>query len=113
MRIRVGLPRKWQLLWAAVVLGGMAALAIAQPSSGRSGQIVPLGPDTPGGAALVERLHEGGLVMYFRHADTTGTTCDRTYRIGDRAGQRNTGVSSRDASALRCRHSRFLSTIPC
>ena len=98
MRGRVGISRKWRLLWATLVFGGMAALAIAQPNSGRGGQIVPLGPDTPGGAVLVERLREGGLVMYFRHADTTGTTCDRTYRIGDRAGQRNISEDGREQS---------------
>ena len=96
MRIRVGLPRKWQLLWAAVVLGGMAALAIAQPSSGRSGQIVPLGPDTPR-----------------RVTAPAGRGTDRDGAVGGRGHRRKTGVSSRDASALRCRHSRFLSTIPC
>jgi phosphohistidine phosphatase SixA len=96
MHMGIGISRRWHLLWTAVVLGSMAALAAAQP--GRSGQIVPLGPDSPGGAALVERLHEGGLVMYFRHADTTGTTCDRTYRIGDRAGQRNISEDGREQS---------------
>ncbi|HSG66410.1 MAG TPA: histidine phosphatase family protein [Gammaproteobacteria bacterium] len=45
--------------------------------------------DTAAGSALVERLRQGGLVMYFRHADTTGMACDRSYRIGDRDGQRN------------------------
>lgn len=98
MCIDIESSRKWRLLWVAVVLGGMAALATAQPNSGARAQIVPLGPNTSGGAALVERLREGGLVMYFRHADTTGTTCDRTYRIGDRAGQRNISEDGREQS---------------
>lgn len=38
---------------------------------------------------LVARLREGGLVLFFRHADTIGVACDRSFRIGDRAGQRN------------------------
>jgi phosphohistidine phosphatase SixA len=28
-------------------------------------------------------------VLYFRHADTRGEPCDSSFRIGDRAGQRN------------------------
>jgi phosphohistidine phosphatase SixA len=67
--------------------------AVAQRPS-----LVPMAPDSVGGIALVERLREGGLVMYFRHADTTGTTCDRTYRIGDRAGQRNISEDGREQS---------------
>lgn len=98
MDIRLKISRTLRPFCIAAVLGGMAALAVAQPSSGRSGQIVPLTPETAGGAALVERLREGGLVMYFRHADTTGTTCDRTYRIGDRAGQRNISEDGREQS---------------
>jgi phosphohistidine phosphatase SixA len=28
-------------------------------------------------------------VLFFRHADTQGEPCDRSFRLGDRAGQRN------------------------
>ena len=98
MRLRVGISRTWCLILAALWLSAVAGLAGAQLNSGRGGEIVPLGPDTAGGAALVERLREGGLVMYFRHADTTGTTCDQTYRIGDRAGQRNISEDGREQS---------------
>ena len=98
MRANVGIPRRWCEFCAVTMLCSVAALTAAQPDSNRGGQIVPMTPDTPGGEILVERLREGGLVMYFRHADTTGTTCDRTYRIGDRAGQRNISEDGREQS---------------
>jgi phosphohistidine phosphatase SixA len=60
-----------------------AAPALAQQ------RLVPVAPEQPEGAALVERLRQGGLVLYFRHADTRGEPCDSSYRIGDRPGQRN------------------------
>jgi phosphohistidine phosphatase SixA len=41
------------------------------------------------GEVLIERLKQGGLVIFFRHADTTGMSCDRLYRVGQRFGQRN------------------------
>lgn len=53
----------------------------------------------PRGAALVERLRKGGLVMFFRHADTRGMPCDRTFRIGERDGQRNISAAGREQSA--------------
>lgn len=46
-------------------------------------------PDTPEGEALIERMQHGGLVIFFRHADTTGMACDSLYQIGQREGQRN------------------------
>lgn len=52
------------------------------------------------GLALVEALRAGGLVLFFRHADTRGEPCDRSYRIGDRAGQRNLAPEGR-AQAVR------------
>jgi len=45
--------------------------------------------EDPAGADLVDALRAGGLVLAVRHADTGGMACDRTYRVGDRAGQRN------------------------
>lgn len=57
------------------------------------------GPETPGGAALLARLRQGGLVLYFRHADTRGEPCDRSFRIGDRAGQRNLSPAGREQAA--------------
>ncbi|NKE48708.1 hypothetical protein HB662_28340 [Roseomonas frigidaquae] len=52
------------------------------------------------GAALVARLRQGGLVLFFRHADTRGEPCDRSYRLGDRPGQRNLSPEGR-AQSLR------------
>ena len=46
-------------------------------------------PSEPEGEALIERLRQGGLVVFFRHADTTGMPCDRLYQVGQRLGQRN------------------------
>jgi hypothetical protein len=61
---------------AAVAL---VALAIAgfNPAELRA-QVTP---DEPEGQALIERLRQGDLVVFFRHADTTGMPCDRLYRI--------------------------------
>lgn len=52
-------------------------------------RFVPVPTEAPEGAALVARLRQGGLVLFFRHADTRGETCDITFRVGDRPGQRN------------------------
>ena len=52
----------------------------------------------PAGAALVERLRKGGLVLFFRHADTRGMPCDRSFRVGDREGQRNISAEGREQS---------------
>jgi len=54
--------------------------------------------DSEAGAALVRRLRQGGLVLYFRHADTRGMACDRSYRVGDREGQRNISAAGREQS---------------
>lgn len=60
----------------------------------------PVAVDTPEGLALVARLRAGGLVLFFRHADTRGEPCDRSYRLGDRTGQRNLAPEGR-AQAVR------------
>lgn len=58
-----------------------------------------LDPESPKGAALVARLRRGGLVMFIRHADTAGEPCDRSFTIGDRAGQRNISPAGRRQAA--------------
>jgi phosphohistidine phosphatase SixA len=68
----------------------LPVVAAAQP------RLVPVAADTPEGAALVARLRQGGLVLFFRHADTRGEPCDSSYRIGDRAGQRNISPLGRE-----------------
>lgn len=35
-------------------------------------------------------------MLFFRHADTRGMPCDRSFRVGDRAGQRNLSAIGRD-----------------
>lgn len=71
---------------------------IAAPAAAQT-RLSPVTAATPAGQALVTRLRQGGLVMFFRHADTRGEPCDRSYRIGDRAGQRNISADGRAQSA--------------
>jgi phosphohistidine phosphatase SixA len=66
----------------------LLALIPAAPAWAQT-RLTPVTPEQTEGAALVRRLHEGGLVLFFRHADTRGEPCDRSFRVGDRAGQRN------------------------
>jgi phosphohistidine phosphatase SixA len=60
------------------------------------------------GKALVERLRRGGLVLFIRHADTTGMPCDRSFQLGDRAGQRNLSLEGRAQSRQIGQHLRAL-----
>lgn len=70
----------------------LSASAVAQ-------ELSPTRPGMPEGDALVARLRAGGLVMFLRHADTRGEACDRSFRVGDRAGQRNISAEGRAQSA--------------
>ncbi len=63
-------------------------LLMAAPAAAQD-RFVPVTAEQPDGAALVARLRQGGLVLFFRHADTRGMPCDRSFRVGDRDGQRN------------------------
>ncbi|MGG5886264.1 hypothetical protein ACLF3G_03925 [Falsiroseomonas sp. HC035] len=76
----------------------LAALVASGPAAAQQ-RLVPRRVDSPEGLALVEALRGGGLVMFFRHADTRGEPCDRSFRIGDRAGQRNIGPVGRAQAA--------------
>lgn len=78
------------LLSLALVLPGLPATAQA---------LSPIAFDAPGAAPLLARLRAGGMVLFFRHADTIGEPCDRSFRIGDRAGQRNISARGREQSA--------------
>ena len=60
--------------------------------------LTPVTAQSPAGRALIEQLRGGGLVLFFRHADTMGMPCDRSFRIGDRAGQRNISKRGRAES---------------
>jgi len=76
----------------------LLALLAASPAAAQA-RLVPHPAGSPEGAALVARLRQGGLVMFFRHADTRGENCDRSYRIGDRPGQRNLSPEGRAQAA--------------
>jgi phosphohistidine phosphatase SixA len=81
--------------------GGFKATALLlvyllSAGSATASELRPVTPDSGPGAALIERLRQGGLIMMFRHADTTGMPCDRSYVIGHREGQRNLSAAGRD-----------------
>jgi phosphohistidine phosphatase SixA len=75
-------------------LAPLLAIALALAPTLAAGRAVT--PAQPEGAALVERLRAGGHVLFFRHADTTGMPCDRSFRLGDRDGQRNLSAEGRE-----------------
>ncbi len=80
----MALPPCWGLLRAVGAEGARLAPATAEEPAGR---------------ALVARLRAGGLVLFFRHADTIGEPCDRSFAVGDRAGQRNLSAAGRALAA--------------
>jgi len=80
------------LLLASLFVPLRAHPAAAQEFSARQ-------PGTPEGDALVARLRTGGLVLFLRHADTRGEPCDRSFRLGDREGQRNISPLGRAQAA--------------
>jgi phosphohistidine phosphatase SixA len=82
--------------WFARGLVALLCAFGALPSAAQELRAVT--PDDPPGRALVERLRNGGHVLFFRHADTTGMPCDRSFRIGDRPGQRNISEEGRRQS---------------
>jgi phosphohistidine phosphatase SixA len=61
--------------------------------------VAPARADGADDGALVERLRAGGLVIYLRHADTTGEPRDRVFDLADRSGQRNLSARGREQSA--------------
>lgn len=73
--------------------------AIVLPAAARAERLRPATAESPEEAALVAALRGGGHVLFFRHADTRGENCDITYRVGDRAGQRNISPAGRAQSA--------------
>ena len=87
-------------------LSGLAALALvivlpafaAERAAAADGREQPVTVSDPRGAALVGRLRQGGSVLFFRHADTRGMPCDRSFRIGDRDGQRNVSAAGQAQS---------------
>jgi phosphohistidine phosphatase SixA len=73
--------------------------ALLLPAASRAERLRPVADDTAEGAPLVALLRQGGHVLFFRHADTRGENCDITFRVGDRAGQRNISPDGRAQSA--------------
>ena len=73
-------------------------LLVALPAAAQT-RLSPLPWDAPEAAPLIARLRAGGLVLFFRHADTIGQNCDISFRVGDRAGQRNIAPRGRAQSA--------------
>ncbi|AVO47414.1 hypothetical protein C6569_21505 [Phreatobacter cathodiphilus] len=84
-------------LIARVAASAALALAVfSSPGAGR--ELMPLDLTAPAAQPLVDRLRQGGLVLFFRHADTAGMACDSSFRVGDRAGQRNISERGREQS---------------
>lgn len=79
------------VLAASGLAGHQGGAAAAEP-------LATAGSDTAQGRNLVERLRAGGLVLFFRHADTVGEPCDRSFKVGDREGQRNISPRGREQS---------------
>ncbi len=72
----------------------LLVLTLASPALARD-RLEAVAPESEPGRALVARLRRGGLVLFFRHADTRGEPCDRSFRVGDRPGQRNLSEAGR------------------
>lgn len=72
----------------------LLTLCLASPASAQA-RLEAVAPESDAGRALLARLRGGGLVLFFRHADTRGEPCDRSFRVGDRAGQRNISAAGR------------------
>ena len=80
------------LLGALLLLAGTC---FAQPMPDAMERLRPVASGSPAGAALLLAMRHGGLVLFMRHADTSGMACDRSFRVGDRAGQRNISEQGR------------------
>jgi len=92
--------RQEELSWTCLLAAALMAFFVFQAGAAlaQDSRHDPVTVHEPRGAALVERLRKGGLVMFFRHADTRGMPCDRSFRIGDRDGQRNISADGREQS---------------
>lgn len=71
----------------------LLGLALASPVAAQR-----LEPGDVEASGLLARLRAGGLVLFLRHADTAGEPCDQSFRVGDRAGQRNISPRGREQS---------------
>ena len=92
--VRLAIPLR--LLARVTVSAALAITVFSAPVAGR--ELTPLDLAAPAAQPLLDRLRQGGLVLFFRHADTAGMACDSSYRVGDRAGQRNISERGREQS---------------
>lgn len=74
----------WSVLRRLLLL--LALLVVLVACSPSSGDEIDLGLLT--GDALVEELRDGGLVLYLRHTETTGSGVDSVATLGDCTEQR-------------------------
>jgi phosphohistidine phosphatase SixA len=81
-------------IWAVMLRRILFMLPFVSPALAQA-RPEPVAPESEAGRALVARLRRGGLVLFFRHADTRGEPCDRSFRVGGRAGQRNISEAGR------------------
>ncbi len=88
---------RFYLAAALTLVTALPVIATTQAAAA-DGREQPVTVSDARGAALVERLRKGGLVLFFRHADTRAMPCDRSFRIGDREGQRNISAAGRSQS---------------
>jgi len=72
----------------------LLVLTLASPALAQA-RLEAVAPESDARRALLARLRRGGLVLFFRHADTRGEPCDRSFRVGDRPGQRNISEAGR------------------
>ena len=83
----------WRTPDPAVTRRALVLACLATPAAAQR-----LAPQDIAASDLLPRLRAGGLVLFFRHADTRGEPCDQSFRLGDRAGQRNISPRGREQS---------------
>lgn len=70
-------------------------ILLLSPSVALAQRLQPSNLASEEGGRLLAMLRRGGLVLFFRHAATSGENCDSSFRVGDRAGQRNLSPAGR------------------
>jgi hypothetical protein len=78
--------RQWSSAWRqalrCAVLIALASLADrpSDASDASARGLAAVSVDSREGRDLVEKLRGGGFVLFFRHADTIGEPCDRSFK---------------------------------
>jgi len=88
------LPRRRVLAGLGALAGLAGVSARPAPSQAQDGVWNWAEP-----RAIVERLRRGGLVVFLRHADTSGMPADKTFDVDDRDGQQNLSEAGRRQAA--------------